>query len=492
MRSTGVLLRLRKDDSGMGLVLVLGAAGILTALMIVSTNVAIQSLSSSRQHVSFESSISVAEAGVDTALARAQKAYEVGGTDSYITPAPTDTTCAAPTRTWPFTTQPTVEQERAWARTELEAIGAVAACRQITATGDYVILKPQGRQTVYAMGWAPRYGAPEVKRRIIKAEYLFTPYKPTHAILTGGDISLGSSTTVTSAPPNSPLLAAVHTNGSISVPTGNPEVYGPVTQSGSGPSASSNKFYANGSSGAVTGKAAQSIPFEGALAVWGRNRTSNPPGGWYDLCPDGTVKQPNSTAPCAGTLIATVGAGSFRGWTYTGTGAVKKWSATSALKTGQFSGTYYVHHADVDNPASNAGSAVPNLTVIASASTTTCNKVGGNIDWGSTDMAAPSLANTWLIADQDLRTSANFQAGSASGGTVISGFFIAGDQVDMSTSSNGAYGAVIAADQCDPPNGQSMVDSNRISNPSIYYDPNGQAPFIDIINTTLWLEYPNA
>jgi len=72
----------------------------------------------------------------------------------------------------------------------------------------------------------------------------------------------------------------------------------------------------------------------------------------------------------------------------------------------------------------------------------------------------------------------------------VSGFFIAGDQIEMSTSSNGAYGAVIAADGCDPPNGQSMVDRNRIKNPSIYYDPNGLAPFIDIINTTLWLEYP--
>jgi hypothetical protein len=44
---------------------------------------------------------------------------------------------------------------------------------------------------------------------------------------------------------------------------------------------------------------------------------------------------------------------------------------------------------------------------------------------------------------------------------------------------------VIAADEC-PPVG---TEKNEIKNPSIYYDPNGEAPFTDVINTTLWLEY---
>ena len=166
------------------------------------------------------------------------------------------------------------------------------------------------------------------------------------------------------------------------------------------------------------------------------------------------------------------------------------WSAGNELKRGGNSGTYYAHHADVTNPASNSGPAVPNLTVLASAPSLACNKVGGNITWGSSDPAAPSLTSTWLVADQDLKTTSNYQAGSASGSTVISGFFIAGDQVEMSTSSNGAYGAVIALDGCDP-NG-SLVDANSIKNPSIYYDPNAQAPFTDVINNTLWLEYPSS
>jgi hypothetical protein len=32
------------------------------------------------------------------------------------------------------------------------------------------------------------------------------------------------------------------------------------------------------------------------------------------------------------------------------------------------------------------------------------------------------------------------------------------------------------------------VDYDEVKNPALYYDPNAQAPFVDVINTTLWLE----
>jgi hypothetical protein len=66
--------------------------------------------------------------------------------------------------------------------------------------------------------------------------------------------------------------------------------------------------------------------------------------------------------------------------------------------------------------------------------------------------------------------------------------FVAGDQMNMETSSAGAVGSVVVGDQCttgDP----DPVTSNQIKNPEIYYDPNSDAPFTSIISTTLWLEY---
>lgn len=487
-------------DSGLGLVLVLGMGAILTGLMIISTTAAIRSLASSRQHVSFESALAVADGGIDIGLARARTTYVATGADSYTMPAlvypppPSATpaeTCLALPVAWPWAAnvQPTAEQERNWARKQLEILADTPGCLKNVKNGQYTLLKPTGRQSVYSLGWSPKRGAKEVKTRLIKAEYLFTPYSPTHAILTQGNMTLSSSTSVTSAPPNSPTLAAVHSNGQVFVAGGNPSVSGAVTQgSTSGSYASSNNFAAN-TGGNVKGAAEESIPFENAEAVWRLNRTTSVPGGWYDLCPDGTVQLPTGAAPCAGGTPQALTAGAFRGWSFDATAAVPTWRGGTGIKTGGNSGTYYIHHGNVTNPASNAGAAVPNLTVLASSSVLTCNKVGGNIEWGSTDVLAPSLTSTWLVADQDLTTTSNYKAGSASGGTVVSGLFIAGDQIDMSTSSAGAYGAVVVTDQCDPANGLSPVDSSQIKNPSIYYDPNAQAPFTNVINNTLWLEY---
>jgi hypothetical protein len=482
-----MLARIReaaRTDEGVGMVLVIAIVGIVTTLMAVMTTTAIRSLQSSRGHVSFESALSAAETGVDQILARSQRAYDVGGSDSYVTPDTTGTCSGSPV-VWPFTTVPSADQEKSWARTQLLSLASNAACRSLTRSGEYVALKPQGHQTVYAMGWSPRYGANEVKSRIIKAEYLFTPYAPTNAILTSGSVTIEASTTVTTAPPADPSLASVHSNGQVVVQSGNPTVYGPVTQSGGGTIASSNRFYGN-TGGTVAALPAQPIPGVSALQVWTRNHALNPPGGWYDLCADGTVRSPDGTAPCAGTLLAS---NTWRGWVYDGTGTVPVWEATGGLKTNGYSGTYYVDGGDAVAHSGNAGSPVPNLTVIAASSTTSCNKVAGNIDWNVIDPAAPSIPNLFMLADQDLLTHSNYQAGSASGGTVVSGLFIAGDQVELQTSSTGAYGAVVAADQCDPADGTSLVDYNVVKNPSVYYDPNGQAPFIDIINTTLWLEY---
>jgi hypothetical protein len=203
-----VLSRLRGDDRGLGMVLVLAMGGILSTLMIVTTTVALRSLSSSREHVSFEGALAVADGGIDLVLARAQRTYVQTSADTYLTPSPGDPTCDQASIAWPWTTQPTVEQEQTWARTQLETLAAVPTCRSRTATGDVVVLKPSGRQVTYALAYTPAYDAIEVKRRLLKAEYLFTPYSPSHAILSSGSMVLESSTKVTTAPPNDPSLAA--------------------------------------------------------------------------------------------------------------------------------------------------------------------------------------------------------------------------------------------------------------------------------------------
>jgi hypothetical protein len=458
--------------------------------------------------VNFEDALATAETGVDQVLARAQYTYQTQGSDAYTYPS-TASACGATTSiNWTTSTAPdgspapgsfatdaqSIAAERAWAKSWLQQLGASSACRMHTSTGDYAFFKPVGHNAVYGMGWSPRYGASRAKTRYLKSEYLFRPYAPSDAILTQGNVELDSSTTVRSAPPNPDTLASVHSNGNVTVNNGNPTVYGPVSQSGSGSLVSSNRFYSN-TNGNVTKTVTESLPTVDAAAVWGGSHATPVVGGWYDLCPDGSVHSPDGAAPCAGTTLAsaaTVAASGYRGWTFAQVSGIPTWYAGTGLATGGYSGTYYISGGDVVNNASNAGGPVPNLTVIASAQSTypnppTCNKTGGNITWDHTDIASYSLSHTFLIADQDLLTTSNFYAGSDTNGTIISGFFIAGDQMQLETSANGAYGAVIAGDQCNPSN--SLVSSDVVKNPSIYYDPNSVTPFVNVINKTLWLEY---
>lgn len=503
-----------KGDEGVGLLLVIGTTTVVTMLMIVLTTMATRALTSSSTHVSFEGAIAAAESGIDEGLARAQYTYDKLGTDSYSYPSSTEVCGATTSINWSTSTAPDgtaapgsfateaagLAVERKWAKSWLQSIGSNSSCLYTSAKGQFAFFKPVGHQAIYGMGWAPKQSSG--KMRYLKAEYLFTPYAPSNAIITQGTLDLSSSTTVTTAPPNSTSLASVHTNGNLTNSQGNPTVYGPVSQSGSGSLVSDAKFYGN-TGGTVTTSAVQGVPFVSALEVWGRNHanTQTLATTWYDLCSDGSVRTPTSstTTPCdaaatddpyapggSAANIASAG-GSYRGWTHSTVNGVSTWSAGSALKGSGYSGVYYISGGDVVDNASNAGQPVPNLTVIASSSSTTCPKTGGNISWSQTDAAAPGLQGTFLLADQDLLITHNVSFGSDVNNTPVSGFFIAGDQVDMETSSNGVYGAIIAADQCNPSG--SLVDNNEVKNPAIYYDPNVAAPFVDIVNTTLWLEF---
>lgn len=507
-----------KGDEGVGLILVIGTATVVTMLMIVLTTMATRALTSSSKHVSFEGAVAAAESGIDEGLARAQKVYDTYGTDSYAYPSTTQACGSYTTINWNSSAAPDgtaapgslstaaagLAIERRWAKSWLQTLAA-NGCRLAGPKGEFAFFKPVGHQTVYGMGWSPSYSASvsnTTKMRYLKAEYLFTPYAPSNAILTQGTLDLSSSTVVTTAPPNDTSLASVHTNGDLTNATGNPTVYGPVSQSGSGSLVSDSKFYGN-TGGTVTSSAVQGVPFVSALEVWGRNHSNSQTLAttWYDLCADGSVRTPtaSTTTPCdaaaaddpyanggSPTQIAAAG-GSYRGWTHGTVGGISTWYAGSALKGSGYSGVYYISGGNVVDNASNAGQAVPNLTVIASATSNGCPKTGGNIDWSQTDAAAPGLQGTFLLADQDLLITHNVSFGSDINNTPVSGFFIAGDQVDMETSSNGVYGAIVAADQCNPSG--SLVSTNEVKNPSIYYDPNVAAPFVDVVNTTLWLEF---
>jgi hypothetical protein len=288
---------------------------------------------------------------------------------------------------------------------------------------------------------------------------------------------------VTTVTGSDPTLAAVHSNCAITT-QGNPTVTGPVSSTGVS-TASSNNFTDN-TSGKVTNTPAENVPTVTALEVYKANY--NQYSNWYDMCPDGTVRPPSANGPCDPTTTPyatlTSGVGNYNGFQYEGEDS--NGIATWDLINGASNGVYYFDDANEQEGTGLGNPSSGSVTIIASSKdTTTCPKLGGNIDWNHDDLGSPAITNLFMFADADLSTESNFHAGSASSGGA--GEFIAGDQVSMQTSSQGAYGSVIAEDTCQ---NSGPVTSDVVKNPAIYYDPNAQAPFTNIIDTTLWLEMP--
>ncbi len=488
-------------DAGIGMIMVIGLSFVMILIVSVLMMVVSNSLAGSGRHVKFDEALTAAESGIDQTLSRLERDYVDFGAD-YVTPNTGSTIDASPTcdatitnPTLPFAS---ADAERNYAKDTIATLAADhPECIQHSSTGDFVVIRPSNVQTVYAEGWSPSYGNDHAITRLIKAEYLFSPYAPSDAILSNGDLTLEHSTTVGVVSGSDPTLAGVHSNGTITVASQSTQVSGPV--SSTEPSSSTCSKCTDNPSGTILTTPTESVPQISAAEIYHSKTAgeSKYPGIWYDLCPDGTVRTPTSDGPCptpadSGTVLATLtsGTGQYRVFQYEGSASSKCGSLAGAcwnVVNQAADGIYYVQAGNIytgtglGNPLSNS------LTIIAAASSeTSCPKVGGTIDWDHNDISAPAMFDTFMLADADLVIGSNFYAGSDNNNTAIAGTFAAGDQIDMTTSSQGAFGNVITGDQC---TGGGPVTANVIDNPSITYDPKASSPFTNIINTTLWLEY---
>lgn len=458
------LRALHRDEEGFGLIVVIGLAAAVTLLIVAGTGMGIATLQSSRSHQQFEGAMAVAEAGVDQTLSDINAAYNATTSTTYVTGG----TCAltAPT---PFASD---DDERTWASAALEALPD--DCLMTTASGQYIAVRPTGAQAVYSMGWTPSRDAARNKKRLVKAEYLFAPYKPSNAILTSGDLDFSGSVLVDAT--NSGIPANVHTNAEITGFNGSLDIEGAVSSSaetlpGACPA---------GVTGGCTAEASlQPIPTIKARNVYTRLSASNA-SGWYDLCPDGTVRAASTSVPpvpCTGSALGTSG---FNGWLYTAGSGVQppKWTLPRTAG-GPYPGTYYVFEGDAQIGDSGNSSTTWPITVIAEAAetggpATTCGTKGGNIDWKLFNLT-PKLPGMQLLADAKLSGSANSSAGS--------GLFLAGHTVELSSSSGQITGAVVAANACE------AAGTNTVQGYEVHYDGTFESPLSDLIRTSLWLEY---
>uniref|UniRef100_UPI0035653A00 hypothetical protein n=1 Tax=Actinotalea sp. TaxID=1872145 RepID=UPI0035653A00 len=195
--------RLRSEDAGLGLILVIGVSVFVFVIAATAVAIAVNAMSQSRQRTVNEVSLAIAESGIDRTLADVQGAYTAANADAPA-PSPASSWCTGATVSFPtagdgvdgvFSTE---EAERTWARTQLEALVAAGTCIQSDERGEYVVLKPPSSNVkygrVYTLSALPSF-ADATRTRLLKTEYIFMPYRPSHAILTAGALSISASTT---------------------------------------------------------------------------------------------------------------------------------------------------------------------------------------------------------------------------------------------------------------------------------------------------------
>lgn len=457
-----------RDERGIGLVLVIGVTAAMLLIMAVSVVVATNSLSSARTHVFFEQSMASAETGLESTLGLIQSTRDGGGDYS----SPTD--CTARWE-WPTTTPPTIATERAWA--ERVIAGMPASCVQRGGEGEYIAFRARDLAgnnvpVVYSMGWAPGRNAGESRARLIKAEYVFSPYQPEFALLTGGALQLTNEVTVAGPVAGG---ADVRSNSTI-VGNNMIRVDGDVIAS------RTNSLTGTCPNSRITGLCLQNesraaLPTVSAFSVY-RSLSSPMAGSWYDLCPDGTVRRPDParTSPCTGSTVSAVNP--YDGWRLTTVSGIPTWTYSGGGSAS--SRIYYAYWADVvlDGGAGDNGT----MTVIADADERNgiCALRGGDISWlsGNVTGSVPGLV---MVADGSLTGSA---PATASGGVLAAG---ADMQLVNSTGTPTAItGSLLASGSCTA--AADLVPSVVNGNITLTFDDSADVPVASVLRTTSWLE----
>ena len=362
--------RIHRDERGVALITVMGLAGIL---FVITTTIAVQSLTNLQQaggERRYEQTIQVADAGLERALFELNK-----------------DTPNLPTTNFTTTTFATTAAERSYVLSVANAAATGSPSTRLfeTPEGEYVMVNPSNiANTIYSVGYVPSFAAASSsqKVRVIRATYGLGPLPAKFAILTRGDLTLGSVHTSIKG-------GSIHANGNLTV-TGKGKVDGFVTSTNGFTNSDPNRLKFGDSLNSGGGRPAVEVPL--------LNPTTYYPNSHYDLCPDGSVRagpkypgtaKNTTTTPCNASLSALPidSKTGFRGWFFNGTsgthGPIWEFKSKKA-----YDGVYYVHQGSawISQKVKKW-----NVTVYASTTGTDCALTGGDIivrdgkssDWNS-------------------------------------------------------------------------------------------------------------
>lgn len=467
-------MRRIRGDAGVGLVLLLGVTTVLMILVGVSITVGLSSVASARRHLHFEAALAAAESGLDATIGEVQVANETGA-PVYTSPS----TCRA-NWTWPMGTSPTQAVEKAWISAAVDTMPA--ECRQPGGEGESIAFRAMDQNgvpvnVIYAVGWAPAKDQFGAVRRILKADYVLTPYHPENAILTESALEISGSVEVGLAPGSPATSADIHTNGNVTITNNSLQAAGSVSASGTNTSAGDCP------NGKITGTCSAAAPRQTVPRVDARRvynaLAATVPGSWYDLCPDGKVRDPDPAAsqPCLDSSDVLSASGGFRGWTFSTVAGTPTWSFAPVDGT-DYPGVYYGYQANIVIGGSNKKDSPSTLTAIAEARPTggpesACGLLGGDLTWSHTSIAnyLPGLV---FLADGRVTATANADVGS--------GMIAAGHNLDLNTSSSTITGSLVSSNLCSA-RGPSTLQGVKVA-----FDSNSEVALYTHIRTTAWTE----
>lgn len=445
------------DQSGIGMVLVMGIGMLVLGMGFLAQRIFDGALTSSSGHVTSEQALHLSENGIDQTLARIAKNPAYSNAASF----------------------PGGVVEKAWALEQ-----AALATPQNGAEGEFAAIKPPNRNVIYGVSWIPNRTSPR-RIRVVKAEYLLSALNPEQAILVGGKLTLSGSSVVAG------IAGNVHANGPINL-AGNPIVSGQLTTSGVFESKQPSALPNPPGGGFESGAPEVQIETVDPLAEWYRHRGQGDFAvgkavyeAWYDLCPDGIVRKPPTTPtgePCTGSQAPGFnGSGvDYRGFKLSG----DNWDVSSNQG---YDGVYFAFRKSIKvsgNPGSSATPWRATLMAVPGPAGASCPSPldGGDIEVSGNPYMTPYLDGLAFIAGRDLKLNGNASS------TSYSGLMMAKEQIDVSGNPS-LKGSLIAEGLCNSPGSRvDKADSVISGNPTITYDGGLEVKIGSIPRTTLWLE----
>lgn len=411
----GWVRSMSRDERGVAVITVTLVGVAVAGIVAVLTINTLRNYREAQQERQYDEVLVLAESGLDEAV------FQLNADDSYAT-APEIPDGLSD------------EAEKEWVIAQARTLPAVT-----TANGEYVVVKPEGSDVVYAVAFSSDQADPTAITRVLAAQLEVTPPKPAtpwipnSAFASNGSLSIGNS-------PHAGIhgtTGGAHANGILSK-GGNP------TMSGCTSAEVANDFAGDNPDECGPGVGVhQSIP---AVEPLNFHELA-----MYDLCnegPSGVVRKgpayPGSggaTAqnPCSGDLL---GAPAAYGWSKGGT----NWAYNGGA------GVFYVDGADTVALASSSGTGASGASIIIGSfneGSTTCSDTGvGNVNGG--DFAAAgnrqlhpheSMGDLVLVVGRDV---------TLRGTTDIHGVILAREQISIG-GTPGANNAVVSSSPCHTP-----------------------------------------